>query len=109
MIYQYVNNECVGHYDLKWLNKSLTEICKFEIKPVFRNRGYGEIMLINAFTSIKTPCAIATVRVDNTNWCKTNLKVGFRIIHRIIKNSGDLYLFLKSKQFEYPRGDDGSL
>lgn len=98
-----VDGAKVCQYKLEKLNPAITWISRLQTYEGHRYKGYGEQMLRHAIQESTTPVLMATVRVDNKNWVGTNMKCGFRIAHRIVKDTGDLYLVIRSKQFEYPR------
>ena len=93
----------MGKFQYKQYSKFISEICLFSISREHRGKGHGKRMLSWACQECTTPLILATVRRDNTYWVDTNIKLGFRIIHLLPRPTGDVYVFLKSKQFEWPR------
>ena len=92
-----------GEYSIKVFNRQLSEICRFKVAADQRGRGYGTKMLSAAVVRCPTPLMIATVRYDNRHWWWTNIHLGFKLVDRIYKTTGDVLVFLRNKSASFPR------
>ncbi len=95
-----------GTFSIKVYNKQICEICRFSIKEESRGRGFGKRLLYAAVRRCPVPLILATVRADNEFWWRTNIKLGFKLVDRIYKTTGDVCVFLRNKTATYPRGDN---
>ncbi len=73
----------VAAVGLKRLSRFMTEVKHLVVKPEERRLGYGRAILRLALERIRTPLAVATVRVDNVHWLRANVEEGFREIETI--------------------------
>jgi hypothetical protein len=77
--------ECgrVAAVGLKRLSKFMTEVKHLVVKEGERRKGYGRAVLRLALERIRTPLAVATVRVDNVHWLRANVEEGFREVETV--------------------------
>lgn len=73
----------VAAVGLKRLSRFMTEVKHLVVKPEERRKGYGRATLRLALERIRTPLAVATVRVDNVHWLRVNIEEGFREIETV--------------------------
>jgi GNAT superfamily N-acetyltransferase len=73
----------VAAVGLKRLSRFMTEVKHLVVKPEERRLGYGRAILRLALERIRTPLAVATVRVDNVHWLRANVEEGFREIETV--------------------------
>jgi GNAT superfamily N-acetyltransferase len=76
-------NGRVAAVGLKRLSKFMTEVKHLVVKEGERRKGYGRAVLRLALERIRTPLAVATVRVDNVHWLRANVEEGFREVETI--------------------------
>lgn len=89
----------VAAVGLKKLSWFATEVKHLVVKPDERRKGYGRRILRMALERIETPLAVATVRVDNDYWLRTNFEEGFRIVETI-GSEGNKVHFLTRRMWE---------
>jgi GNAT superfamily N-acetyltransferase len=73
----------VAAVGLKRLSRFMTEVKHLVVKESERRKGYGRAILRLALERIRTPLAVATVRVDNVHWLRANVEEGFREIETV--------------------------
>lgn len=73
----------VAAVGLKRLSRFMTEVKHLVVRSEERRSGYGRAILRLALERIRTPLAVATVRVDNVHWLRTNVEEGFREIETV--------------------------
>jgi GNAT superfamily N-acetyltransferase len=73
----------VAAVGLKRLSRFMTEVKHLVVRPEERRHGYGRAILRLALERIRTPLAVATVRVDNVHWLRVNVEEGFREIETV--------------------------
>ena len=87
---------------LKRLSRFMTEVKHLVVKPDERRKGYGRAILRLALERIRTPLAIATVRVDNVPWLRVNVEEGFREIETVGSLGNEVRFLVRRK-----RGGEG--
>lgn len=73
----------VAAVGLKRLSKFMTELKHLVVKESERRQGYGRAILRLALERIRTPLAVATVRVDNVHWLRASVEEGFREVETL--------------------------
>jgi GNAT superfamily N-acetyltransferase len=73
----------VAAVGLKRLSKFMTELKHLVVKESERRQGFGRAILRLALERIRTPLAVATVRVDNVHWLRANVEEGFREVETV--------------------------
>jgi hypothetical protein len=98
----------VAAVGLKRLSRFMTEVKHLVVKESERRKGYGRAILRLALERIRTPLAVATVRVDNVHWLRANVEEGFREIETVGTTGNEVrFLVRRVRGGEEPPGPPG--
>jgi GNAT superfamily N-acetyltransferase len=85
----------VAAVGLKRLSKFMTEVKHLVVKEGERRKGYGRVILRLALERIRTPLAVATVRVDNVHWLRANVEEGFREVETVGRDGNEVRFLVR--------------
>ena len=85
----------VAAVGLKRLSRFMTEVKHLVVKPDERRLGYGRAILRLALERIRTPLAVATVRVDNVHWLRANVEEGFREVETVGSEGNEIRFLVR--------------
>jgi N-acetylglutamate synthase-like GNAT family acetyltransferase len=97
----------VAAVGLKRLSRFMTEVKHLVVKESERRQGHGRTILRLALERIRTPLAVATVRVDNVHWLRANVEEGFREIETVGAEGNEVrFLVRRARGGETPPPPD---
>jgi GNAT superfamily N-acetyltransferase len=88
-------NGRVAAVGLKRLSKFMTEVKHLVVKESERRKGFGRAILRLALERIRTPLAVATVRVDNIHWLRANVEEGFREVETVGREGNEVRFLVR--------------